>query len=54
MSEDVHTGFNVLNDGWRVKYIPVCLATGVCPDNLSSFSPNNTMVRWEYIVVPEP
>jgi cellulose synthase/poly-beta-1,6-N-acetylglucosamine synthase-like glycosyltransferase len=53
MSEDVHTGFNVLNDGWRVKYIPVCLATGVCPDNLSS-SPNNIDGRWEVHVVPEP
>lgn len=36
-SEDVHTGFNVLNDGWKVKYVPVCLAAGVCPDNLPSF-----------------
>jgi cellulose synthase/poly-beta-1,6-N-acetylglucosamine synthase-like glycosyltransferase len=44
MSEDVHTGFNVLNDGWRVKYIPVCLATGVCPDNLSSFF--SQQMRW--------
>jgi hypothetical protein len=50
MSEDVHTGFNVLNDGWRVKYI-LCALQLVCPDNLSSFSPNNTMVCWEYIVV---
>jgi cellulose synthase/poly-beta-1,6-N-acetylglucosamine synthase-like glycosyltransferase len=31
-SEDVHTGFHVLDAGWHVKYIPVCLASGVCPD----------------------
>lgn len=36
-SEDVHTGFNVVNAGWRLKYIPINLACGVCPDTLSSF-----------------
>jgi cellulose synthase/poly-beta-1,6-N-acetylglucosamine synthase-like glycosyltransferase len=36
-SEDVHTGFHVLDAGWHVKYIPVCLASGVCPDNLPAF-----------------
>lgn len=36
-SEDVHTGFNVVNNGWDLKYIPINLACGVCPDSLSSF-----------------
>jgi cellulose synthase/poly-beta-1,6-N-acetylglucosamine synthase-like glycosyltransferase len=36
-SEDVHTGFMVTDHGWRVKYIPVCLARGMCPSDLKSF-----------------
>lgn len=36
-SEDVHTGFMVTDAGWRVKYIPVCLARGICPNTLDSF-----------------
>lgn len=36
-SEDVHTGFMVTNMGWVVKYIPVCLARGMCPSDLPSF-----------------
>ncbi|MCJ1366171.1 hypothetical protein MMC16_005297 [Acarospora aff. strigata] len=31
-SEDVHTGFHALCRGWKVKYVPVVLACGVCPD----------------------
>jgi len=36
-SEDVHTGFMVTDAGWRVKYVPVCLARGICPNDLKSF-----------------
>jgi len=36
-SEDVHTGFNLLKDGWLIKYVPVNLAKGICPDTFSSF-----------------
>lgn len=36
-SEDVHTGFDLRRDGWDVRYIPVPLAAGVCPDNPDSF-----------------
>lgn len=36
-SEDVHTGFNVVNAGWELRYLPINLACGVCPDTLSSF-----------------
>jgi cellulose synthase/poly-beta-1,6-N-acetylglucosamine synthase-like glycosyltransferase len=36
-SEDVHTGFNVLSLGWKIRYIPICLAKGVCPDRVASY-----------------
>jgi cellulose synthase (UDP-forming) len=36
-SEDIHTGFDLRRRGWRLRYIPVNLATGLCPDNLSAF-----------------
>jgi cellulose synthase/poly-beta-1,6-N-acetylglucosamine synthase-like glycosyltransferase len=42
-SEDVNTGLKIINsfnaDGerYRIKYIPVILATGTCPDNHLSF-----------------
>lgn len=36
-SEDVHTGFYLVNDGWKLKYIPINLAKGLCPDRLPGF-----------------
>lgn len=36
-SEDVHTGFNLRVKGWGLKYIPVVLAKGLCPDDMKSF-----------------
>jgi cellulose synthase (UDP-forming) len=36
-SEDVHTGFDLRRQGWSVRYIPVPLAAGVCPDTPDSF-----------------
>ncbi|MFD0744939.1 glycosyltransferase family 2 protein [Phytohabitans flavus] len=36
-SEDVHTGFDVRRRGWRVRYVPVPLAVGLCPSDLNSF-----------------
>lgn len=36
-SEDVHTGFNVVNDGWKLKYIPIPLSKGICPDTVPSY-----------------
>ncbi|EFX02832.1 glycosyl transferase [Grosmannia clavigera kw1407] len=43
-SEDVHTGFGCVDRGWRVKYIPLCLATGVCPPTPRSFF--SQQMRW--------
>ena len=36
-SEDVHTGFNVVSAGWKIKYLPLPLSKGVCPDEQKSF-----------------
>jgi cellulose synthase (UDP-forming) len=36
-SEDVHTGFDLRMQGWNLRYIPVPLAAGVCPDDSESF-----------------
>lgn len=36
-SEDVHTGFQVQADGWKIKYIPINLAKGLCPDRVKQF-----------------
>ncbi|KAH7333127.1 nucleotide-diphospho-sugar transferase [Rhexocercosporidium sp. MPI-PUGE-AT-0058] len=43
-SEDVHTGFYAVNRGWKVKYIPLCLACGVCPDTPHAFF--SQQMRW--------
>lgn len=36
-SEDVHTGYQLISNGWKVKYIPIALAKGLCPDNLRGY-----------------
>jgi cellulose synthase (UDP-forming) len=36
-SEDMHTGFDLTNKGWRVKYVPIVLAVGICPTNLHQY-----------------
>ncbi len=36
-SEDIHTGFDLRRAGWRLRYIPVPLATGLCPSDPDSF-----------------
>ncbi|MEV5309654.1 cellulose synthase catalytic subunit [Streptomyces sp. NPDC052610] len=36
-SEDVHTGFDLRRLGWDLRYVPIALATGNCPDNVSAF-----------------
>ncbi|MCD0451078.1 glycosyltransferase [Actinocorallia sp. API 0066] len=43
-SEDVHTGFDLRALGWDLKYVPVALAAGVCPDNVGAFY--NQQYRW--------
>jgi cellulose synthase (UDP-forming) len=36
-SEDVHTGFNMRRVGYHLKYVPIVLAKGVCPEGMESF-----------------
>ncbi|HET8907161.1 MAG TPA: glycosyltransferase family 2 protein [Ktedonobacterales bacterium] len=36
-SEDVHTGFNMRMHGWHLRYVPLILAKGVCPDTMEAF-----------------
>lgn len=36
-SEDVHTGFNLVKDGWKLHYVPINLAMGRCPDTVGGF-----------------
>lgn len=43
-SEDVHTGVNLMKVGYRVVYVPIVLAKGLCPDRLSSFI--SQQYRW--------
>jgi peptidoglycan/LPS O-acetylase OafA/YrhL/cellulose synthase/poly-beta-1,6-N-acetylglucosamine synthase-like glycosyltransferase len=43
-SEDVHTGVKLLRAGFGLRYVPVVLARGLCPDQLSAFV--NQQYRW--------
>jgi cellulose synthase (UDP-forming) len=36
-SEDVHTGFDLARAGWGLRYVPIPLATGLCPNDADSF-----------------
>ena len=43
-AEDTKTGFWVMTQGWSVKYIPLVLACGMCPDTPSSLFSQQS--RW--------
>lgn len=36
-SEDMYTGFVLATRGWKIKYVPVILAVGLCPDSLHPY-----------------
>lgn len=36
-SEDAYTGFELLTKGWKVKFIPIILAVGLCPSDIHSY-----------------
>ena len=36
-SEDVHTGFDLRRRGWTLQYVPLLLATGLCPNTTEAF-----------------
>jgi peptidoglycan/LPS O-acetylase OafA/YrhL/cellulose synthase/poly-beta-1,6-N-acetylglucosamine synthase-like glycosyltransferase len=43
-SEDVHTGVNMMKVGFLVRYVPVIIAKGLCPDTVAGFL--NQQYRW--------
>jgi cellulose synthase/poly-beta-1,6-N-acetylglucosamine synthase-like glycosyltransferase len=43
-SEDVHTGVNLMRVGFRVRYVPIVVSKGLCPDTLDQFA--NQQYRW--------
>jgi cellulose synthase/poly-beta-1,6-N-acetylglucosamine synthase-like glycosyltransferase len=43
-SEDVHTGVNLMRVGYRVRYVPIVVSKGLCPDTLDQFA--NQQYRW--------
>ncbi|OON74208.1 glycosyltransferase family 2 protein [Streptomyces tsukubensis] len=43
-SEDMYTGFDLRALGWKLRYIPVALSAGVCPDTAGAF--HNQQYRW--------
>jgi cellulose synthase (UDP-forming) len=43
-SEDMYTGFDLRARGWQLRYVPVALAAGVCPDTVGAF--HNQQYRW--------
>lgn len=43
-SEDVHTGVKMLKAGFALRYVPVLVTRGLCPDDIRSFL--NQQYRW--------
>lgn len=43
-SEDMYTGFDLRALGWRLRYVPVALSAGLCPDTAGAF--HNQQYRW--------
>jgi len=43
-SEDVHTGFALAECGYRLRYVPVIVSKGLCPDELKGFI--SQQYRW--------
>lgn len=43
-SEDVHTGVNLLKVGYFVRYVPIVVSKGLCPDNMAGFL--SQQYRW--------
>ena len=43
-SEDIYTSFYAVTHGWSVKYLPLPLACGICPDTPGAFF--SQQMRW--------
>lgn len=44
LSEDVHTGFELMGRGWQLHYVPIVLSEGLCPDTKRAYF--NQQYRW--------
>jgi cellulose synthase (UDP-forming) len=43
-SEDIHTGIALIHAGYVLRYVPVLVSRGLCPDDLAGFL--NQQYRW--------
>ncbi|AGE57198.1 cellulose synthase catalytic subunit (UDP-forming) [Paramecium bursaria Chlorella virus NE-JV-4] len=43
-SEDVRSGYYAITNGWDLRYIPINLATGVCPNTIKAYF--SQQYRW--------
>jgi len=43
-SEDIWTGFHLIQDGWKVNYLPLVLSCGNCPDTARALF--SQQIRW--------
>ncbi len=43
-SEDVHTGVNLMKVGYQLRYVPILVSRGLCPDTSKGFL--NQQYRW--------
>lgn len=43
-SEDVHTGVNLMKAGYGLRYVPILVSKGLCPDEVLAFL--NQQYRW--------
>ena len=43
-SEDVHTGVNLMEVGYRLRYVPTVVSKGACPDTFNQFA--TQQYRW--------
>lgn len=43
-SEDVHTGVKLMKAGYQLRYVPILVSKGLCPDTLLGFL--NQQYRW--------
>ncbi|MDP9091821.1 MAG: acyltransferase family protein [Actinomycetota bacterium] len=43
-SEDVHTGVNLVKAGFHLRYVPIIVSRGICPDTALGFM--NQQYRW--------
>lgn len=43
-SEDIHTGFWLVSEGWKIKYLPLILAKGMAPSTVNAYF--SQQYRW--------